>query len=186
MCGRYVFYDENNQQLKKIIASAKEKMPEKEFNEISLFEVFPGQKALAAVYDAKRAQVRIKVMKWGFVQGTRSVINARSETCFNSLFFADAVPCAVPASAYFEWTADHQKYSFTADNETIYLGGLAKEHSDGWYFIIITEPASGMQKEIHDRQPLVFTYQDAKKWCASKHPTSLLSHSLQERSSTKV
>ena len=186
MCGRYVFYDENNQQLKKIIASAKEKLPEKEFNEISLFEVFPGQKALAAVYDAKRAQVRIKVMKWGFVQGTRSVINARSETCFTSPFFTGSVPCVIPASSYFEWTKTHQKYEFRCQDETIYLGGLAHQENEEWHFVILTEDASGKQADIHFRQPLVFNYEDAKKWCASQHPTSMYASSIQERIQTKV
>jgi putative SOS response-associated peptidase YedK len=185
MCGRYIFYDEKNAQLKEMIAQAKEKLPQKTFSEISLFEVFPRQKAFAAVFDKTKDQSVIKVMQWGFDHGGKIVINARSETCFTSSFFSDAVPCVLPASSYFEWTKKHQKYKFRTRHETIYLGGVAREEENGWHFVILTEEATGRQAEIHTRQPLVFNYEDAKKWCASKHPTSLFAYSIQERSCEK-
>ncbi len=186
MCGRYVFYDQQNAQLKEMIAQAKEKMSAKEFNEISLFEVFPGQKAFAAVYDTTKKAVRIKTMRWGYDNHGKAVINARSETCFTSAFFQDSLPCAIPASSYFEWTKTHQKYEFRCSDETIYLGALAHLEKNEWHFVILTEEAQGGQAEVHSRQPLVFCYEDAKKWCASPHPTSLLIHSIQERCRKKL
>jgi putative SOS response-associated peptidase YedK len=186
MCGRYIFYDEKNQQLKEMIAAAREKMSPKEFAEISLFEVFPGQKAFAAVYDPAKQRSVIRTMQWGYSYAERPVINARSETCFSSSFFAGSLPCAIPASSYFEWTKTHQKYEFRTKHETIYLGALAHMENGAWHFVILTEEAKNAQAEIHPRQPLVFTYEDAKKWCASKHPTSMYANSIQERIQNKV
>lgn len=186
MCGRYIFYDQKNAHLKELIAQAREKMSEKDFNEISLFEVFPGQKAFAAVYDPAKQKTVLKVMRWGYDNHGKAVINARSESCFASQFFQDSFPCAIPASSYFEWTKTHQKYEFKAKSETIYLGALAHIENQQWHFVIITEEASGAQADVHFRQPLVFSYEDAKKWCASKHPTSLLPLSIQERYASKV
>jgi len=186
MCGRYIFCDEQNAHLKEMIAQAKEKMSAKEFNEISLFEVFPGQKAFAAIYDSNKKNVRCKTMCWGYDNHGKKVINARSETCFSSPFFQDSLPCVIPASSYFEWTKTHQKYEFRCSHETIYLGALAHLEQNEWHFVVLTEEAQKKQIEVHARQPLVFNYEDAKKWCASKHPTSLFTHSIQERSSKKL
>lgn len=186
MCGRYVFYDQQNAHLKEMIAQAKERMSEKEFSEISLFEVFPGQKAFAAVYVKEKKAPMIKVMKWGYDIHGRAVINARSETCFTSPFFTGSIPCVIPASSYFEWTKTHQKYEFRCQDETIYLGGLAHQENNEWNFVILTEDASGKQADVHFRQPLIFNYEDAKKWCASQHPTSMYERSIQERIQSKV
>ena len=186
MCGRYIFYDGRNEDLKEMIAMAQEKLPAEEFNEVSLSEVFPGQKAFAAVYDKEKEKPRLKVMKWGYSTHGRILINARSETCFTTPFYIGFVPCAVPASAYFEWTKDHEKYEFRTEEKTLYLGGLAHQEKNGWHFLIITEPATGTQAYVHERQPLVFSYEDAKKWCASEHPASLFINSIQHRSCEKA
>ena len=102
-------------------------------------------------------------------------------------FFAGSIPCVLPASCYYEWSKEtHARYAFRTADECMYLGGLARQFADGWHFVILTEEAKGEARTIHDRQPLVFTYEDAKKWCASLHPTSLLENSIQYRSIVKA
>lgn len=185
MCGRYIFYDEQNAYLKEMLENAKAKMSEKTFSEISLFEVYPGQKAFTAVFDQTKKMVRIKVMQWGFSLNNKQVINARSESCFHSSFFQDAVPCVLPASAYYEWTRTHQKYEFRTEQETIFLAGLAHHENEQWHFVILTEQATGDQATIHFRQPVVFNYEDAKKWCSLQAPTSISLPSIQKRLMSK-
>lgn len=183
MCGRYRFFDEKNPKLKEIIEAARKQLPPEKFEEISLFEVFPGQKCFAGYWNAQKHAVRTTIMKWGYpsVNG-RTVINARSETCFDSRFFAGSHPCAIPASSYFEWSVKpKRKYEFTAEEQPVYLGGIFHKEEDGYHFVILTEQAGSPQNEIHDRQPLLFTYENARKWCASQHPASLRSLSVSKR-----
>ncbi|NLH62851.1 MAG: SOS response-associated peptidase [Erysipelotrichaceae bacterium] len=186
MCGRYMFYDQKNAHLKAMIDQAKEQFSEKAFAEISLFEVFPGQKAFAGIYDREKKALRIKVMQWGLPMKDKLVINARCESLMQSSFFEGVSLCAIPASSYFEWTASHQKYEFSSDDETIYLAGIARYETALWHFAIVTEEAGGPQAEIHSRQPIVFSYEDAKKWCSAKDPTSMYASSIQKRISAKV
>ncbi|MBR3357636.1 MAG: SOS response-associated peptidase family protein [Solobacterium sp.] len=183
MCGRYVFWDEKNQRWQRLIEQARQKFAEKDFEEVSLTEVFPGTQAFAGIYIPARDTHVMRIMKWGYPRSTGSpVINGRSETCFSSRFFAGSIPCVLPASYYYEWTKSPRvRYAFRIADECMYLGGLARQFADGWHFVILTEEARGEARTVHDRMPLAFTYEDAKKWCASEHPTSLYSLSVSER-----
>ncbi len=55
-------------------------MPPAEFEQLSLFEVFPGQKVLIGAFDQKAQRFGSCIMKWGYTRGNGMVINARSET----------------------------------------------------------------------------------------------------------
>lgn len=183
MCGRYRFFDEKNPKLKEIIETAKKTLPSEEFAEISLFEVFPSQKCFVGYWNQKKQEVRTTVMKWGYTGfHDNTVINARSETCFTSRFFNDSLPCAIPASSYFEWSQNpHRKYEFTTEEQPVYLAGIFHQEKDGNHFVILTEEAGQPQRQIHSRQPVMFPYEKAREWCAFKHPSSLLSCSIQKR-----
>lgn len=183
MCGRYRFFDNKNPKLKAMIDAARKQLSPKEFEEISLFEVFPSQKCFVGYWNAKKQEVRTTVMRWGY-QGFKgnTVINARSETCFDSSFFQRSLPCAIPAVSYFEWSKNpRNKYEFTVNEQPVYLGGIYHLEEDGYHFVILTEEAGEPQRIIHNRQPLLFTYENARKWCSAKHPASLRSLSIQTR-----
>jgi putative SOS response-associated peptidase YedK len=189
MCGRYLFYEEENIRLKKLLDAAKKKLPENEYKQLSLLDVCPGSKAFAGMYDAYTNHFHTEVMTWGYagVGNGKIVINARSETCFSSSFFSHSRLCVLPATAYYEWSSEPRvKYRFSMAETPIYLGALCHKERDGFHFVIITEKATGRQREIHSRQPLMFTYEDAKTWCFSKNPTSLLSLSVQERTLNRL
>lgn len=183
MCGRYHFYDGNNPVIRKLIDQAKAALPEKEFEEISLFEVFPSQKCFAGYWNPQKKDVRTTVMKWGYSGfNGRQIINARSETCFKSRFFAGSHPCAVPACGYYEWSENPRvKYEFTVEKEPFYLAGIFHKEQNGLHFVILTEEAGEPQRQIHSRQPLLLSYENARKWCASEHPASLRALSIQNR-----
>jgi putative SOS response-associated peptidase YedK len=184
MCGRYIFFDGKNEKIRNLIETARQKLGEEKLSKVSLQEVFPGQNAFVGIDTG--SHMSTKIMHWGYESRHGTVINARCETAFTSPFFAGSLPCAVIASSYFEWSKDHQKYGFFADASPIYLAGLARREKDGWHFVILTENANGLPESIHDRQPVMFTYEDAKKWCASEHPTFLLAKSIRTRYAYKA
>ena len=187
MCGRYVFYDEMNQRVQRLIETARSRYTEQEFETISLTEVFPGSRAFAGIFIPSAGQFVTRVMRWGYPAAKKTVINARSETAFSSPFFAGSIPCVLPASYYYEWSKEPRiRYAFRIADACMYLGGIARQIDGEWHFVILTEEAQGEQREIHTRQPLVFTYENAKKWCASQHPTSLYPCSVQKRFTDKA
>ncbi len=180
MCGRYLFFDEQNQKLRELIELARQKLPEKQFEELSFADVYPSAKALAGIYIPERDAVVTRVMRWGFETNGKTVINARSETALTSRFFAGTLPCALPASLYYEWDEKRKKHAFAIDEIPFYLGGLCRKTPGGYDFVILTEEAGMPQRTIHDRQPVIFTYEDAKYWCI--HGTGdALSRSVRQR-----
>ncbi|MCH4207566.1 MAG: SOS response-associated peptidase [Solobacterium sp.] len=189
MCGRYVFFDDRNPQLKQWIDQAKEKLPKKQFEEISLFEVFPAQMVLTAVYNPKTKRMQLVPMHWGYPgKEGKPVINARSETADSSYFFKDSHRCIIPASGYYEWSKNpKEKYYFTIrEQPTLFLGGLCRRETDGLHMVILTEAAKVPESLIHDRQPLIFDASKIKDWCMDGDYRLLLQSSVQNRSMSKV
>ena len=186
MCGRYLFLTERNQKLKELAELARKQLPPDVYSKISLFEVTPGSFSFAGIYDPSKKKTVTRVMKWGFHLKNKLIINARSETCFSSPFFADSVPCVLMASSYFEWSADKVRYEFRTDDETFYLAGLCRKEENEVHFVILTEEANDITSEVHHRQPVIFTYEKAKAWCASGTPALLLKDSVQNRYYSKA
>ncbi len=187
MCGRYVFNNGESDQLAELIAMAKKKLPREVFEKISLFEVYPGCSSFAGVYDPAKRKTLTKVMKWGLPsRQNKLIINARSETCFSSKFFAGCIPCALPATSYFEWSPDKERYMFRTDDEVFYLAALCRRENNEMRFVILTEEANETCAAIHHRQPVIFTYEKAKAWCTSGTPALLLKDSVQNRYFTKA
>jgi putative SOS response-associated peptidase YedK len=177
MCGRYQFSDGENAEIESLIARVKEAFPEKAFQSISFGEVFPGSAALALAYDPNSQKMKAVAMKWGF-GGTRLVINARSETCFERPFFKDCRPCVLPASGYYEWSKNpHVKYLFTAAEKTMYLCGLYRRENEKLTFVILTQDAEEPQNLIHTRQPVLIARENVLSWAMKKDRSLVLQHS---------
>lgn len=187
MCGRYLFLTEKNERLKALAEAAKEKLPKETYEKLSLFEVYPGSVSLAGLYDPSINKTVTRPMVWGLRSfDGKLIINARSETCFSSRFFADCRPCAMAASAYYEWSKNKTRYAFTTDEETFFLAGLWRYENSGMHFVILTEAANEETAEIHHRQPVIFPYEKAKAWCQSETPSLLLKDSVVKRYFTKA
>lgn len=183
MCGRYIFYDGKTIRLQKLIELAQKQMDQSVFNTVTLGEVYPSCRAFAGVFHPDNKLVITTTMVWGFT-GTsgKQVINARSETASSSPFFAGSRTCVLPATSYFEWSADRKRYQFASAEEPFYLGGLCRRENNDLHFVILTENAAGDFAYIHPRQPVIFTYEDAKRWCASMHSTpDMIGNSVQKR-----
>ena len=180
MCGRYVFYDERNQKLKEFIELANLKLPPETVSKVSLFDVVPSEKAFAGV--CVNGQHVTRIMQWGFPLNRKLVINARCETVFQSPFFAGARPCVLPCTGYYEWSVKPRiKYLITTEYSPFYLAGICRIIDGGPHFVILTQDAVSSQKDIHPREPVIFDYDHARKWCASDDPASLLIYSEKKR-----
>lgn len=157
-------------------------MKNEDFEQISLFEVFPGQRAFTVVSD--REKMKLVPMLWGYT-GKSLVINARSETAFSNSFFAESGRCVIPCSGYYEWSKQKKKYYFSVDG-TAYLGALYRREADGYHFVILTEDACAPMHTVHPRMPVLFTREDAVKWCRNASEKEMLRASLRKRNMVQV
>ena len=163
MCGRYFLNDRKNAYINKLVEEAKKKFDSKAFSSLALEEVYPSNNALVAIYDIEKDNTRFTILKWGYSLNSSLLINTRKEK-LETPFYQDWHSCIIPASSYFEWSKTKQKYRFFIENEPLFLAGLYKDNC----FTIITEDAVNKQKEIHHREPVILTYEDAKSWCKTK------------------
>lgn len=176
MCGRYQFYDDKNQYIKNLLDAAKNTFNKQSFESLALKEVFPSNNALIAIKDNKTATTKFTIMKWGYPLNNSLLINSRKEK-IDTPFYQDWNSCVIPASAYYEWSKDKRKHVFYLDDSPIFLAGLYKDNC----FSILTEDATNQQKEIHHREPVILSYEDAKKWCLTKNHNIILKKSITDR-----
>ncbi|KAB7624145.1 SOS response-associated peptidase [Alkalilimnicola sp. S0819] len=99
-------------------------------------------------------------------------INARAERLRESRYFLGSFRhrrCLVPADGWFEWTGEQGRkqpwYFHHRDGTPLAFAGLLARGADGEDTLaIITEPARGEAKAIHDRMPLVLTRESLPAW----------------------
>jgi putative SOS response-associated peptidase YedK len=126
------------------------------------------------------AQRQLRTVRWGLVpswsrdrSGGARMINARIETVTEKPAFKTAAAkrrCLVPALGYFEWQkTDHGKvphFLHEPDDRLLAMAGLYELWRDRsraeddparwlWTCTIITQQASDLLGEIHDRNPVV-------------------------------
>jgi len=125
-----------------------------------------------------------QTMRWGLVPGWVKdpndfplLINARSETMAEKASFRNSLKnqrCLVPANGYYEWrkNADGTKTPFyitRADGELMLFAGLFAtwmgpdgEEMDS--VAIVTRPAQGELRDIHERTPAILGDRTAADW----------------------
>lgn len=181
MCGRYLFFDEKNQKIRRLIQIAESTLDPIVFATVSLHEVTPGSHAFAGIYDRPNGKFHSVIMKWGMPLKNRLVINARQETFRDSPFFNQSRPCVLLCCGYYEWSRDHRKYYFSLKDDAMYLAGLYHPYEKENVYTILTENATGEQALIHPRQPIVLSYEKAQEWCASPLSFPVHDFSIQNR-----
>ena len=176
MCGRYQFNSNNNPYIDNLLNEAKKIFSKKSIESLAMNEVFPSQNALVAISDEVTHKDKFVIMKWGYAfnQG-KLLINTRKDK-ITSPFYESWKSCVIPASSYYEWSKEKVKYRFSIEGKPIFFAGLYKDDC----FTIITEEASGTQRDIHHRQPVILNYENAKLWCQKKE-LLILSNSIQVR-----
>ena len=105
------------------------------------------------------------------------MFNARVETIAEKSAFRNAFTkrrCIVPANGYFEWqVTEHGKvpqFIHTVDGSPLAFAGLVEvwrqAKDDPWLvsYSIVTCAARGDMEQLHDREPIALTPEDADVW----------------------
>ncbi|MFO7582453.1 SOS response-associated peptidase [Guyparkeria sp.] len=141
------------------------------------YNVAPGRPVPVITADPDSGKPVAVHAQWGYHphwagEKAPTPINARAESLRSSRYFLGSFRhhrCLVPADGWFEWTESHGKklpwhFHRRDDTPLAFAGLLAKGSDDSQTMAIITEPARGMAKSIHDRMPLVLTRDSLETW----------------------
>ncbi|WP_133966821.1 SOS response-associated peptidase [Eubacterium limosum] len=167
MCGRYVLYSDKEQaEIREII----EEVNRKHNFVVKKGDVYPSN--LAPIYAPTPDQngKSLEVMKWGYEVSFRKglLINARSETILEKKTFKKDFlerRCIVPASGFYEWDKEKNKYIFQAqDDEALYIVGVFREHENASEYVILTKAPVEPVVAIHDRMPVIIPHSKAEEW----------------------
>jgi putative SOS response-associated peptidase YedK len=141
------------------------------------YNVAPGTWIPAVLRYAPDGDLLFDDVWWGYRpqwagQSGPEPINARAERLDTSKYFRGAFHkhrCLIPADGWFEWLpgdGGKQPYFITReDRQPLFLGAIWEPLDDDTACCaIITEPARGIAKEIHDRMPLVLDDASLAAW----------------------
>ncbi len=124
---------------------------------------------------------RLVAARWGFRPfwaaderpATRSWINARSETAWDSSVFGRSLRgrrCIVPADAFYEWdrtTSPRQPYAIgpATDGAMLALAGIwSPIHEQGLTAAILTTAPNELLAPIHNRMPVILDADALEAW----------------------
>ena len=171
MCGRYYFSGmTNDEKLTAIVNMMDRKYP----GAYKTGEIFPGDNAPAVIsQEGKLLPVPATFGFPGF-DGSRLLINARSETAAQKKTFADSLEqrrVILPALGFYEWSHDGKKtkYYFRAsDRPVLYLCGVHKVIDGQLRFVILTRAANESMIETHDRMPVIAAENEVRPYLTDR------------------
>lgn len=123
-------------------------------------------------------------MRWGVHMADQTpLFNARTEGNGVKPFFKEDWErrrCIVPASFYYEWNPQKEKFAIQPANSTVtWLCGLYRFEDDLPYFVILTRDPSAELRQIHDRMPLILPENKINEWIRPEtDPSKLLPYAL--------
>jgi putative SOS response-associated peptidase YedK len=135
---------------------------------------------------------RLAAATWGFrpfwaADGTRSWINARSETAWDSPAFGPALRatrCIVPADAFYEWdrtASPRQPYAIgpAREGELLAMAGIWSARRDAQATVaILTTAPNALVGRIHDRMPVILDRGLLDEWLDPTTPPADLAPML--------
>jgi len=166
MCGRYYIEADD---MPKASAELFARMEKQMHSPLPVGEIFPTQGIPVFVPGGA------EFMRWGFqLQEKRCVINARSESAETKAMFREHLQTSrviIPASGFYEWKRtgeERGKYAICHRDQPMMMAGLARTVHGKKEVVILTREALGAMKDIHDRQPLLFSMEQARQWIARR------------------
>ena len=142
-------------------------------------EVFPGE-WIFAINNQNRPEDIWWTIEDRDASGTvRKTINAKQETVSKVPMFRDAFRrdrVLIPATGFFEWAPDKQKYLFTFDEPIFAFGGIARDcqikDEQKRCGVILTTEANAIVRPIHtkNRMPVVIHKYDYQRWLNPETP----------------
>lgn len=173
MCGRYNLHDMPSLEELKVILPLLEEI----FPPARRHNVAPGTDISAVFMPDAEAPPRLDALWWGYRpewagDSAPQPINAKAETVAASRYFKGAFAkhrCLIPANGWYEWitTAEGKQphYITREDNRLLWFAGIfAPRADDKLGCAIITEPARGSARDVHDRMPLCLTDDSLPLW----------------------
>jgi putative SOS response-associated peptidase YedK len=140
-----------------------------------MYNVPPTEAIRIVVADDDRR--RLVAARWGFrpfwADPSRSWINARSETAWDSPAFGPALRthrCVVPADAFYEWdrrTSPRQPYAIgpARAGEMLAMAGIWSAARDAApTTAILTTAPNDLVAPIHDRMPVILPMSAVEAW----------------------
>ncbi|WP_294855919.1 SOS response-associated peptidase [uncultured Oscillibacter sp.] len=163
MCGRYQFTAEQCAELQEIVQEVRRRCGKDTWTP---GEIRPLLKAPVLV--EREGMIEADLMRWGFQTQQSLMINARSESAEEKPLFRDSVQtrrCVVPASGFYEWSADKRKYLFRLpDAQPLYMAGIYDQWQDERCYCILTTEANESARGIHSRMPVVLRREEIRGW----------------------
>ncbi|MDT4892385.1 MAG: hypothetical protein QOE97_1420 [Pseudonocardiales bacterium] len=148
----------------------------------------------------------LHTVRWGLVpswskdaKGGARMINARIETVTSKPAFAKAAArrrCLIPSLGYYEWQHTEQGkvpwFLHDPDRRTLAMAGLYELWRDGslaeddpgrwlWTCTIITQPATDLLGNIHDRTPVIVPADLHDEWLDCSSGDVDVAHRLLDR-----
>lgn len=176
MCGRFALYSP----YPSLAASLRLPLEASEADLVPRYNVAPGTWISAVRRLEDEGPPVLDAVWWGYHphwagEDAPEPINARVEKVATSRYFRGAFArhrCLVPANGWFEWTpvdGKKQPHFLTRDDgQPLWLAGIWSERPDGKPgCTILTEPARGVAKQIHDRMPLALDGESLAPWLDS-------------------
>ncbi|MCC6661516.1 MAG: SOS response-associated peptidase [Phycisphaerales bacterium] len=132
------------------------------------YNIAPGQDA--PVIRSGDAGPAMADLHWGMTRAAdpaRTCINARSESA--ARLFGPALRerrCVIPASGFYEWERGTRRpfYFAPPGGEPLLMAALWEPIPAPASFAILTRPAAGAVRAVHDRMPILLDPGDAARW----------------------
>jgi putative SOS response-associated peptidase YedK len=160
MCGRYYVNDETAREIEKVVRQVNEKLLHERR------DVYPQAKASVIVGGENLA---VAEYTWGFPPfigqpKSKVIFNARAESVLTKRMFQDSARkrrLVVPASGFYEWDENKDRYFFKSKDDKILLfAGIYRDDR----FVILTTDANDSVKDIHHRMPLILEPPEIDDW----------------------
>lgn len=185
MCGRYYIDDDTTKEIEKLLKNLDEQIRNMKTGEICPTQKAPvitgktkkpygeqaaGAEPSAQIHAEAGAEFSAELCIWGFPSWTKNgvIFNARSETVFEKRMFRECIRtkrCAVPASRFYEWNGNKERFTFTReDGELLYLAGCYEQFDGEDRFVILTTEADEVMQPVHDRMPVVLKKEQLADW----------------------
>jgi putative SOS response-associated peptidase YedK len=146
------------------------------------YNLAPSQPAPVIRCARDSAERHLDMLRWGLVpfwaddpQVGYRMINARCESVAEKPAYREAFAsrrCLVPADGFFEWRTEGGRkqpyFIHHADGELLAFAGLWERWRRGEErlesFTIVTAPANGRVRELHDRMPAIIPPEKFGQW----------------------
>ena len=136
-------------------------------------EIFPSEAIMIITHGAQG--LAAQTASWGFTMQKKRVINARLETLGEKALFRPFLRwrCVIPCDGYIEWmTQGEQKVKLWIHHPQktrLFLAGIYNDANEA---VVLTMPAEGWLRKVHDRMPLLLDEQGMRDYLQGRQQGS--------------